>query len=327
MKIKSILLLLILIFFVAGCGEDEPAPTTAPVASVEQSEETAVSTQPAAPPPPVATLEPTAIPPTPTPTEPLAATVNGTPIFLSAFEKEVARYEQSQAELGTAVPDYRAVALDALITQQLVIQAAADAGYVITEEMIAASFAEYRELAGEVGNFEAWLAANLWTEEEYRDVIVAELAETEMVTRVTADVPFVAEQVHARYLQVDDQALADQLLVQIQNGDDFGFLAQQHSLDRLTGENGGDMGYFARGSLLVPELEPIAFALEPGAVSDVIVASSIDGSKTVYYILQVIEKDAERPLPANIRTTMMQQAFQTWLDNLRQQAVIEKYVQ
>jgi parvulin-like peptidyl-prolyl isomerase len=104
-------------------------------------------------------------------------------------------------------------------------------------------------------------------------------------------------------------------------------LAQQHSLDRLTGENGGDMGYFARGSLLVPELEPVAFALEPGAVSEVIAPGSVDGTQTVYYILQVIEKDAERPLPADMRTTMMQQVFQTWLDNLWQQAVIEKYVQ
>jgi len=324
MKIRTTLLITLISLFLASCGGDEPTPTAVPVASVDQPAETAVS---AAPPPPVSTIAPTPIPPTPTVSEPLAALVNGEPIFLAAYEKELARYEQSQAELGTAVSDYRAVVLDALIKQLLVVQAAKATGFEVTEAMVDARMAEYRELAGEAGNFEAWLEANLWTEAEYRDVLATELAETTMVESVTGNVPSAVEQVHARYLQVNDAALADQLLAQIRNGDDFAFLAQQHSLDRLTGENGGELGYFARGSLLVPELETAAFALEPGAVSDVITATSIDGSEMVYYIVQVIEKDPQRPLPADQRYEFMQQAFQTWLDNLWQQATIEKYVQ
>lgn len=317
------MLLTALIF--AGCGSDEPVPTAVPVASIDQP--TAETSDPAAPPPPVSTLAPTPIPPTPTVSEPLAALVNGDPIYLAVYEKELARYEQSQAELGTAVPDYRTVVLDALIKQQLVVQAARETGFEVTEAMVDARMAEYRELAGEAGNFEAWLEANLWTETEYRDVLATELAETKMVESVTGNVPAAVEQVHARYLQVNDAALADQLLAQIRNGDDFAFLAQQHSLDRLTGENGGDLGYFAQGSLLVSELETAAFALEPGGVSDVITATNIDGSEIVYYIVQVIEKDPQRPLPADLRYELMQQAFQTWLDNLWQQATIEKYVQ
>ncbi len=328
MKIRTIILITFMSLLLASCGSDEPTPTVAPAAAIEQlTTETAVSAESAAPPPPVSTLVPTAIPPTPTVSEPLAALVNGEPIYLAAYEEELARYEQSQVELGTAVSDYRTVVLDTLIKQLLVVQAARESGFEVTEAMIDERLAEYRKLVDDPENFEAWLEVNLWTETEFRDVLLAELAEIKMVENVTSNVPLAVEQVHARYLQVNDAALADQLLTQIRNGDDFAFLAQQHSLDRLTGENGGDLDFFARGSLLIPEVETAAFALEPGGVSDVITATSIDGSETVYYIVQVIEKDPQRPLPADLRYELMQQTFQTWLDSLWQQAVIEKYVQ
>jgi parvulin-like peptidyl-prolyl isomerase len=147
-----------------------------------------------------------------------------------------------------------------------------------------------------------------------------------MVTAVTADVPFAGEQVHARYIQVDDANLASTLLAQIQGGDDFATLAQIHSLDRITGENGGDLGFFAAGTLLVPEVDAAAFALtEPGQVSEVVTAVNRQGNP-VYYIVQLIERDMERPLDDGARSILLQQAFETWLDGLWQSANIERLV-
>ncbi|MCA9924082.1 MAG: SurA N-terminal domain-containing protein [Anaerolineales bacterium] len=327
MKLRTIIFFLLVILFIVGCGEEAPVPTVAPAASLTQPTEDTAAVAAAETPPTVATIAPTAVPLTPTPTEPLAALVNGESITLAAYEKELARYEQSQASLGTSDPNYRATVLDALITQQLVSQAAAASGVEVTDAEVDETLESYRTLANENGNFDEWLAANLWTEDEYREVLAAEIAEAQMVDLVTGDVPRTAEQVHARYLQVGDPALAEQLLTQIRNGDDFAFLAQQHSLDRLTGENGGDIGYFAQGSLLVPELETAAFALQPGDVSEVIAAGSIDGSETVYYLIQVIERDPQRPLSPDFRYELLQQTFQTWLDTLWQQADIERFVE
>ncbi len=65
--------------------------------------------------------------PTPTPTAPLAALVNGQPIFLADFEQELARYEQAQTELGVdlaTVEGYRDQVLDSLIERELIRQAA-----------------------------------------------------------------------------------------------------------------------------------------------------------------------------------------------------------
>lgn len=271
-------------------------------------------------------LPPTAVPPSPTPTEPMAALVNGQPIFLAAYERELARYEQAQTELGTA-PDtgYRTLVLDVLIEQALIAQAAASQNITITPQAVDAKLAELENEAGESGNFAAWLEANQWTREEFKTALATEMLVGEMVTAVTADIPTAVEQVNARYLQVDDLVLAESLRQQIRNGSDFGELANQHSLDRITAANGGDLDYFARGSLLVTPVEAAAFALSPGQVSEVITATNEDGAPT-YYLVELIDRDPQRPLSADMRYTMLQQAFESWLDGLWQNADIIRLI-
>lgn len=275
-------------------------------------------------------LPPTPIPPTPTPTEPMAALVNSQPIFLAEYEQELARYEQAQAEIGSTPGangvDYQTLVLDALIEQELIAQAAAQRGITIAEETVAAKLSELESAAGEAGNFDAWLSANQYTREQFEAALAAEMLTEAVVADVTAQVPTTAEQVKARYLQVDDAALAENLRQQIQAGADFAALASQHSLDRITAESGGDLGYFARGSLLVTAVEDAAFALQPGEVSEVLIDTGPDGVPT-YYLVQTLERDDERPLSADMRYTMLQQAFETWLDGLWQSAEITRFIE
>ncbi|MCB8978132.1 MAG: SurA N-terminal domain-containing protein [Ardenticatenaceae bacterium] len=324
MKRHLYLLFLLPLLLLLACQNEAPLPTVAP--AVSQTSEDGLA-------PPVVSNEPivlpteTAVPPTPTPDEPLAALVNDEPLTQATFEAELARYQQAQAELGTPEDaNFGQVVLDALIEQMLIRQAAAAQGVVVTEEMVEQEMAQLQSAAGGTENFTAWLEANRYTEAEFRNVVADGLIQNQMVTAVTADVPLTAEQVHARYIQVDDATLASTLLAQIQNGDDFATLAQIHSLDRITGENGGDLDFFAQGTLLVPEVEAAAFALtEPGAVSDVITAVNRDGNP-VYYIVQLIERDPERPLDAATRSVLLQQDFEAWLDELWQTAKIERFV-
>lgn len=343
-------LLLGLLLLAAACRQDAPPST----------ESNNVNGTPAVDDPdaPQTTLvvateipSPTAVPPTPTPTEPMAALVNGQPIFLADYERELARYEQAQAGLGmetqaseaaatpaegeetggvpeaemTPEPDHRVQVLDALIERELILQAASAAGIVVDQAAVDQRVEELRASTGETNNFDAWLAANLYTEEEFHQALWAEMVTEQMVNVVTAAVPETIEQVRARYIQVNDLALAQDLLNRIRNGDDFAFLAQQNSLDRVTGENGGDLGYFAPGSLLVSEVEAAAFALQPGETSDVITATDASGLPT-YYIVQVTERDPNRAVTADMRYAMLQQTFEAWLDQLWSQATIERYV-
>lgn len=326
-RIRIVIFTTISVLLLAACGDDGAAPTVAPAADLGDAAAPAAESDPTAEPTPVTTAVPTPIPPTPTPSEPLAATVNGEPIFLATYEKELARYEQSQAELSNTedAGNDREIVLNALIERELIAQAAADAGITVTDADVDAKLAELRTAAGENGNFAAWLETNQWTEEEFRQALAREMLTEQMVAQVTADVPVAVEQVRARYIQVADAALADSLLAQLQSGADFAALAAQHSLDQVTGQNGGDLGFFARGSLLVPALEEAAFALQPNELSSVIAAPNESGEMR-YYILQVTERDPQRPLPAELRYERLQATFETWLDTLRQTADIERLV-
>ena len=147
-----------------------------------------------------------------------------------------------------------------------------------------------------------------------------------MATAVTADVPETAEQVRARYIQVDDAALAQSLRDQIEAGSDFAFLAQQNSKDIITAPNGGDLGYFARGSLLVPEVEAAAFNLQPDETSEVIAVSDPTSGKMTYYLVQLIERDPRRPLTAELRTNLLQEAFSNWLEQQWDNAIITRMI-
>lgn len=304
------------LLLLAACRqEDTPSlPTSLPTAVIEAA---AVQTEP------VATPTETAVPPTATPTEPLAATVNGAPLYLSVYEQELARYEQSEPQTDPAAQnaDYRDLVLQALIERLLIAQAAEAAGIQVTPAMVDEKLVELRSAAGGDDSFNTWLEANRWTEEEFREALAAEMVAGQMRDAVTADVPRTVEQVNARYLQVDDAALAQELWQRAQNGDDFAFLAQQNSLDRVTGENGGELGFFARGSLLVPAVEEAAFALQPGEISNVITATGVDGRQT-YYLVQGIERDPQRRLEPDMQYTLLQAAFETWLSDLWQQADI-----
>lgn len=322
--------LFLLAFSLLAACQEEAVPTPASVAVIgQETAGRALVTEEAAPPEPTVPPTPTAVPPTPTPSEPLAALVNDQPIYLSTYEKELARYEQAQAELGltqnAADVDYRTQVLNALIERVLIAQAAQTQGIEVTPDMVDQKLAELRQAAGDSGNFEAWLEANQWTEEEFREALAAEMLAEEMVDAVTADVPYAVEQVRARYIQVDDAELAQTLLERVRNGDGFSLLAEQYSLDQVTAQNGGDLGYFARGSLLVPEVEEAAFSLQPDEVSEVIAVSS-DGGQTVYYLVQTVERDPNRPLTADLRYNLLQEEFETWLDAQWAQANVVRFI-
>lgn len=319
------LALIFISIFLTACNNDTPVPQPTQAAEAVAAAETGAETV-SEPVQPEATPTETAVPPTATPSEPVAATVNNRPITLSAYERELARHEQAQSQLGQ-IPEgtaYRNLVLEALIEKELIAQAAEAAGLTITAQMVDEKLVELEAAAGGAEPFNQWLALNQWTAADFREALTAEMIAGQMRDRVTADVPTTSEQVNARYLQVDDAALAQTLQQRAAAGDDFAFLAAQNSLDRVTAPQGGELGFFARESLLVPEVETAAFALQqPGDISGVITVTNPETGQTTYFLVQLIERDMERPLTAEQRYGLLQQTFEAWLSNLWDQAAIE----
>ena len=76
------------------------------------------------------------------------------------------------------------------------------------------------------------------------------------------------------------RAHAESLLVALRGGADFAETARRFSDDTVSAPQGGDLGWFRRGTM-VREFEARAFALRPGAISDVF------ETDFGYHILQV----------------------------------------
>ena len=74
------------------------------------------------------------------------------------------------------------------------------------------------------------------------------------------------EEVHARHILVESEALAKELGEKVAKGGDFVELAKEHSKDPGSKDSGGDLGYFGRGQM-VPVFEETAFKLAKGEVS------------------------------------------------------------
>jgi peptidyl-prolyl cis-trans isomerase SurA len=117
------------------------------------------------------------------------------------------------------------------------------------------------------------------------------------------------------------QAKADDLLAQIRKGGKFDEIAKKNS-DGPTAAQGGDLGYFKRGTL-AKELEDKTFAMKPGDVSDVV------RTKQGFVILEVSEHQAAGVPPLSeiepkvqdaIYMQKLQPALRAYLTHLREDA-------
>lgn len=70
-------------------------------------------------------------------------------------------------------------------------------------------------------------------------------------------------------VKAEKKALIEKLRERAQKGEDFAALVRTHSEDPGSGAQGGDLGFFARGTM-VPSFENAAFALNVGAISEVV---------------------------------------------------------
>lgn len=279
---------------------------------------------------PTATALPLAATPTPTFSEPLAALVNGEPIFLDDYLIQVMQAEQaltSQGQNADTPEGQQALALarqrvlDAMIEQEIILQAAAREGVVVSDETVDAAVTQSIADAGGQEAFQAWLQANSLTAQDYRESLHAQLVAQAMFQQITQDVPTSAEQVHARHIALPTEEEARQVLARLQNGEDFAALAREFSQDATTRDNGGDLGFFPRGLLLSPEIEEAAFSLAPQQISDVVRTQFGQ-----YHIVQVLEREDNRPLPEEVLHSLRENVFEQWLSEQLAQAEIQPFV-
>ncbi len=295
--LKFIFLLAGIPLLLAGC--DSPAETATPSVPAEEI------------PPSEAVPTPTPFaPPSPTaPDIPLAASVNGQGITLEEYQAEVRR---AQAASDTGLAYSETDVLQNLIDETLLAQGAAEAGFVPDDALLQARIAQ---LGVDETALDRWLNENGYTREGFGQAMARAVAAAWMRDQIIAAIPSTAEQVHARQILLYNADEAENVYAQLQSGSDFAALAAQYDPKTL-----GDLGWFPRNYLTVPELDEPIFALQPGEYTPVLQTA------LGFHIVQVIERDPQRPLSPGALQAVQVQAIQNWLDERRAQSGIQVFV-
>ncbi len=265
------------------------------------------------------------------------------------WEQQLTTLSSLRAQLDTEA------FLDDLIEEELIRQAAEEMGVVVSDEeidrRIEESFGYYRDEAGDMtatpgesitttteisptvtpsgiaeAEFDEVYKEYLrsvqeragMSEEELREIVEAELLSQKMGEIVTEAVPTTEPHARARHILVESKAEAEVVLKRLREGEDFAALAEELSKDPGSAQQGGDLGWFARGEM-VPEFDEVAFSLEPGELSDVVV------TEYGFHILLVEERDEDRELDPAVLYERRRDAFAAWLFDLRESATIESY--
>ena len=337
---------LALFVLVVGCGAgalDNPADSTDPVDAADTLE-------PLPAPPPAADPVPAELPP-------IVARVNARAITSDELEQAV---RSAEIQAGQALPTqfrdqvYRSL-LDRLVSFHLLLQESTalslstdDAAVEARIEVIRSGFASDDAFVTQLSSWETTL--EILREETRRDLLVERVLESEVMPGIEVDIETIREfyeqhsaqfteggGVRARHLLIsispnasdqekaDARDRADRLRGEAEDGADFGELARTHSDDQGSAANDGDLGLVVRGQT-VPDFEAALFALEPGALSEVI--------ETPFgmHVIQMVEREPARTEPFveasdQIREFLLQQEQQArtaaFIEELKAKSTIE----
>src|SRR5450631_3091868 len=129
------------------------------------------------------------------------------------------------------------------------------------------------------------------------------------------------QEVHARHILVENEDEAKVIEEELKKGADFAELAKKKSKDPGASD-GGDLGFFTKDQM-VPEFSTVAFALEPGKISDPV------KSQFGWHIIKVEEKrnrkapDFEQ-VKSQIETYVTRKAQADYVAKLRETAKVER---
>jgi len=210
--------------------------------------------------------------------------------------------------------------LEVLTNEQLIrIEAPRYVGEVSPEDIDQ----ELRGIAsGESGTisedeFKEWyrqvLNENDLSDSEYKEIVATSLLAARLQTYLGERMSTVAEQIHLHAILLETYEDAEKIRARWEAGEDFADLAREVSLDGVSGEEGGDLGWLPRG-MLPPGFDEIVFGLAIDDVSEPLAyISDYESEEIFYYLLVVSEKAAAREVDEGPLQILKAQALDVWL--------------
>ena len=213
--------------------------------------------------------------------QPLHQTV----IRVNDAEFDMSYYIKMLELRGKGQPAYLQYSADEVVTvieqNELIRQGALELGFSVSD----------KEVDEELKSYDPPLS------KDYRDLVRTEILTSKLLDEYfDQQVPMFAEQRHIMIMFLESENQATEVRARLESGEDFSELAGELSLDNLSKNENGDLGWHPRGvlseilGLSIPE--DYAFASEVGILSQPIYDEA--RTKSVgYWVIKALERDEE----------------------------------
>ncbi|MGD8905179.1 MAG: SurA N-terminal domain-containing protein [Anaerolineae bacterium] len=252
-------------------------------------------------------------------------------------------YEQQLSQLQSALTLAPQDALDELIDAELARQKAEQEGIQVTaQEVDQAIDEDFRSaLTQEVQQpitateqlptstpvsqeevdelYSNVLSAMQLSDEAFRTIVQRSLMLGKVQDFLASEVPTTGLVADVELIQTEVDLAAIAAKGRIERGEDFAIVAQEVSTDTVTAENGGAVGWVTPGQLTAQygaDLDEFVFELEVGELGTV----ESDG---MYYVVRVLDRDENGPLPEEILTQRQNSALNDWLEERKASPDVE----
>ena len=152
-------------------------------------------------------------------------------------------------------------------------------------------------------------------EKNLRTYMYHYLLDKKVMAEITKDVSREQEQVWARHILVNTQAEALIVLDRINKGEDWSVVAADISLDTSNKDNGGDLGWFARG-WMVKAFEDEAYSVAPGKLSQPV------ETQFGWHIIQVVGHETFQLSDSDYQTAQ-ESKYNDWFNKIKETADIK----
>ncbi len=301
-SIRILLLVLLALLLVQGCGNSTVTGTATPTASTEASETLAPEDMPTA----AAVISAQAD------SSVAIATVNGQELSYADFEVRFAAeqalfQQQPDYDLSTtagqqALARFRSGLLDRMIDEMLIEQIVVAMELTIDESELQSAAEAQAAQTGQELSFALQQVKN----DMYAEIVME---------AITADLDRVQPQVHVKQILAADIDQANAALAELESGAAWDQVAAKYSIDASVTEDGGDLGFIPAG-VMPPAFDDAAFALEPGEYSGVV------ESETGIHIILLVEESDSLSVPDTYWQAVQQQTFTDWLASYREASTI-----
>lgn len=256
--------------------------------------------------------------------------------LISFYEQQIT---QMQSQLAT-IPD---MALEALIEDELIREKAEEENIVVTQqEARQAIEAELQQALSQpqeaitgtetlpsptpvsqetVDEFYASYLDNIKIpQKSFEEIRRHALLRSEVQELLASRVVTTGLVVHPQIIQTATEEEAAAALERLEAGEDFAIVAQEVSTDTLSAGDGGDLGWMAEGQVSArygQALEDAVFGLPAGGEPRVL------QSDEMFYVVQILERDENGPLPDSVVSQRQSSALDEWLAERKSSPEVE----